>query len=515
MMLQFPRPHEDEILHSVIGRYGIRSGNTSHRAILDDVFSSNSFTACLELQPGVGHIISNLPVRSTITSDQLIHHNTLYLFYTAFRNAEQANSIFDEMLNDHGKDIHNAIGLMSSAVKPHTYFQYCPLCNQESLTKHGEMYWRRLHQIPSVRICVKHGIWLCESLVPTRGNTKHIFTVPTPDNCPDYRVQVVTDNKMLRQYSCIVNSIEMLLNCKYPNRPLEWFYRYYKNQLIRKGYASEKGRVDYQRVYKDFHDFYAIDLLGILQSLVSGESSWLKLIFQKHRKGFHPIRHLLVMQFLGVTLEDVFYTDQGELLAGCESKPKKPKRKIMKKTMTPEYRERAKKERREAWLQMRSQYPNYGRLELRKHDPKIYAWLYLYDREFLMEHLPERLPSKTASIRQDWNKRDQEILNKVAEIVQQMKSEEGKPRRLTLKRIQEIMGKQCLMPKHLKKMPLTKAFLEQVVEDAEAFRRRRVLWAIKELKSDNEVLTSNKIKIKAGVSKVESLIEEFKIGYII
>jgi len=105
-------------------------------------------------------------------------------------------------------------------------------------------------------------------------------------------------------------------------------------------------------------------------------------------------------------------------------------------------------------------------------------------------------------MRHDWDKRDQEILDQVTEIVQRLMNEEGKPRRLTLKLIQDIMGMQCLMPKHLKKMPLTKAFLDEVIEDSEAFQKRRVMWALEELKSNDEPLTLNRVKLKAGVSQI-------------
>ncbi|WP_027093533.1 TnsD family Tn7-like transposition protein, partial [Cohnella thermotolerans] len=404
-MINFPSPYEDEILYSLLARYGIRSGNTSHRAVLHDVFGSDDFTACLELQPGIGRMISNLPVRSTITAEQLIYRNTLYLFYTAFRNAEQAQSIFNEMLGEHGRDIHNAIGLMSSSVKPHDYFQYCPLCNQDDLKKHGELYWRRIHQIPGVSICVKHGIWLSKSQVPIRGTTKYVFTAPTQKNCLGNIVHEVTDKNLLGQYSCIVNDIERLLNNNYPKRRMDWFYLCYKKQLLQKGYASEKGRVDHKRLQKDFIEFYDMELLDILQSSVIGESNWLKLIFQKHRKGFHPVRHLLAMHFLGLSLDDVFHAEESQLIIERETKGNRPKRKIMKKTMTKEYKDKARNERRDAWLQMRNQYPNLGRLELRKLNPKVYAWLYLYDREFLMNNMPEMLPKKAGSLRYDWEAR--------------------------------------------------------------------------------------------------------------
>ncbi|OMF39018.1 TnsD family Tn7-like transposition protein [Paenibacillus sp. FSL H7-0940] len=182
----------------------------------------------------------------------------------------------------------------------------------------------------------------------------------------------------------------------------------------------------------------------------------------------------------------------------------------MKKTMTDEHRGQAKRERREAWLKMRSQHPELGRLELRKLNPKVYAWLYLYDREFPMDHMPEKLPPKAGTTRHDWEKRDLEILEEVTEIAEQLMSVRGKPRRITLERIQEIIGSKCLMPKHMKKMPLTKAFLKGVVEDAEAFRKRRVLWEIGELESNDESLTLYKIKLKAGVSQIpEEYLQEF------
>jgi hypothetical protein len=508
MMTHFPYPYEDELLYSVISRYGIRSGNTSHKAILADVFGSENFTACMELQPGIRRIVQNLPLGSTITEEQLLFRNTMFLFYTAFRDEEQAQFIRNEMLGDHGRDIHNAIGLMSSTVKPHSYFQYCPLCNETDLKTLGELYWRRLFQIPGVKICVKHGVWLNQSMVPIRGTTKYAFTAPTLTNCPDDKVQKVTEKALLNHYGYIINNIEKLLNTKYPHRPQEWFYLVYKHHLMKKGYATERGRVDQKRLKKDFVDFYGEELLNILQSSVKGESNWLRLIFQKHRKGFHPIRHLLVIHFLGLTLEDVFYAQEYPLNNDHEIKANRPKRKIMKKTMTKEYKEQARNERREAWLQMRKQYPNLSRLQLRKLNPKVYAWLYLYDREFLMENMPEKMTSKAKTLRHDWEKRDKETLEQVRIAVQQMMDEEGKPKRITKKRIQELIGKQCLMSKHLKKMPLTKEYLDQVIEDSEKFKKRRIEWAIHELKREKEPITLNRIKAKSGVSKVEQVLND-------
>lgn len=499
------------MLYGVISRYSIRSGNTSHRATLIDVFGSSNYTVSLELQPGIRRIISNLPMGTTLTEEQFIFQNTMFLFYTAFKGEEQSRWIWDEMLSEHGKDLYNATGQSTSPIKMATHFQYCIQCNRNSLEKHGEMYWRRLFQIPGVKICVEHGVWLSQSEVPMRGITKHTLTVPTQENCSEIIVEEVSDTKMLAQYRCIVNDVEKILNCEYPSRPLEWFYRCYKNQLTSKGYVSIKGRVDQKRVREDFVDYFGVELLDILQSSVVGNHNWLKSIFQKHRKGkeFHPIRHLLVIHFLGLSIEDVFYADESKFPFKPEVLADQPKRKILKKTMTPKYREQAKKERRVSWTEMRSQHPQLGRLELRKLNSRVYAWLYLYDREFLMEHMPDRLPAKSVTIRYDWQKRDEETLQKVRLIVGQLLRVEGKSHRITIARIHEALEEQCLYAEHLSKMPSTKEYLSQVLESTEKFRERSILWAIQELKKTNEPLILNRIKIKAGVGGVNSILLKY------
>ncbi|KYH30455.1 hypothetical protein CLTEP_26480 [Clostridium tepidiprofundi DSM 19306] len=52
--------------------------------------------------------------------------------------------------------------------------------------------------------------------------------------------------------------------------------------------------------------------IALVQSTVNinEESNWLRIIVRKHRKTFHPIRHLLMIDFLGMSLEELFYVKQ-------------------------------------------------------------------------------------------------------------------------------------------------------------------------------------------------------------
>lgn len=59
---------------------------------------------------------------------------------------------------------------------------------------------------------------------------------------------------------------------------------------------------------EQFTLFYGEEFLEAMQSSVDilSESCWLKSITRKHRKSFHPIRHLLLIYFLGEEI-DTFY----------------------------------------------------------------------------------------------------------------------------------------------------------------------------------------------------------------
>lgn len=60
-------------------------------------------------------------------------------------------------------------------------------------------------------------------------------------------------------------------------------------------------------MYKDFLKTFETNLLTLLQSIPSGIDGdcWLRAITRKHRKSFHPIRHLLIIHFLGESVDTI------------------------------------------------------------------------------------------------------------------------------------------------------------------------------------------------------------------
>ncbi len=67
-----------------------------------------------------------------------------------------------------------------------------------------------------------------------------------------------------------------------------------------------------KRLIDDFVLFYGDDFLKTIDSMViyEDESNWLSQISKKHRKVFHPIRHLLMIMFLIQSVDTFFQNNK-------------------------------------------------------------------------------------------------------------------------------------------------------------------------------------------------------------
>lgn len=79
----------------------------------------------------------------------------------------------------------------------------------------------------------------------------------------------------------------------------------YKYLLQINGYANYFGKINQEKLAEQFVRFYGDELFQILNLSVDKEnpSCWLKSITRKHRKSFHPIQHILLLNFFEVSVE--------------------------------------------------------------------------------------------------------------------------------------------------------------------------------------------------------------------
>lgn len=308
MLSFFPTPYPDEVLYSVLARYHVRSGNTSPKATIQELFNSRTVTATVDLPATLRILVQNLPLFSKHTVESLAYSHTLYPFYAAFLPDDRAARVLESMSLGQGGDIHNRTGIMASAVESPRYLRFCPICLSADEQKYGEAYWHRLHQVPGVLVCPIHAVFLLDSTVGAQGANKHEYHAASPQNCPVVMHSLATDEDTIHKLIVLAQDISWLLTNRPCTQSLELLRQKYTSLLIEKRLATPSGRVHQKELIDSFVFFYGREFLQSLDSMVNYDepNNWLCSIGRKHRKTFHPVRHLLTIRFLGQSIENFF-----------------------------------------------------------------------------------------------------------------------------------------------------------------------------------------------------------------
>ncbi|GAX45296.1 Tn7-like transposition protein D [Tolypothrix sp. NIES-4075] len=305
----FPTPLPDELLYSVCARYSERMQYSDKQFLNRELFGDKNIATVVDLPSHLSHLLSILPLGHGYTVDRLIDEHTLLPFYSPFLPLERVNRIREHMIGVGGSAIHNWSGVTPSTIRRPNWLRFCPLCVQEDDLQYGEPYWRRLHQLPGVEVCPVHHVFLESSLAPARNhsNSSEYFSaqqaiLQTTPRSLDLSNQnqgvllsIARDAATLLGQRGLVPGFDSLRN------------RYIKLLADRK-LAIYTGLVRVSKLVKEFKEYYSSELLIGLQCEVNENkrSNWLSQLVKSLNcnKVNHPLRHLLLIQFLGYTVEE-------------------------------------------------------------------------------------------------------------------------------------------------------------------------------------------------------------------
>lgn len=539
----FPIPYPDEILYSTLARYCIRSGNTKDIHNFEDLFGTRNCVAVMELPTQLDSLIENMPIGTKYTAEYFIYQHSLFPFLAAFIPQDRAEKIIETMRNGKGAVSYIRIGLISNSITLNQYFRFCPECFTEDIERFGEPYWHRSHQVTGVFICSKHKIPLYNSKELIRAGNRQRFISASHENCI-VENEINYSNDLMEKMLWVAEDVEVLLNNKFQFRESEWFRSQFRVKLIEKGYARMNNYIHQKKLKQDFIGFYGHEYLNLVQSTVPDKSGgWLSDMVRKNDRTTYAIRYLLLARFLDIPIVDLFNTKLGfngegksnidayqelwdqrllELaqsglsireIANILKSSTKTIRKAIdrlqieefwkfngggrylhnKFTDTEEFKIK-RKELREKWLELHSQYPDKSSNQIRKNNDGVYAWLKKYDSEWMEEHY-RRIDNKVNYV--DWGKRDNELLPQVKRVIKEMK--EGKPERITWTTVGSKLGISGWLSKRKGKLPLTKAYIESDLESLEEYHIRKIKWGIKELERQGKEITLWNLVETAGV----------------
>lgn len=261
-----------------------------------DLFGTDGVRATVGMQCRMAALSQRIPTDRGLCSDKLTKDTTLFLYYTAFVSEAVAESVMSLLVDGPADGVLMRLGLTASVISAPERLRYCPACLGEMLVRYGEGYWKRSHQLPGVLVCPDHGMALADSSVSPHTHNQHEFIALNLHNCPPVVLPAWVSN--LRQMALlqdIARRSAALLDHAFMRSAHRDWGAYYRDAVRDRGFAKGRGRVD-QSLFQDAYAHFFEPVVDLIPGGLGGD--WPTAMVRKHRKAFHPLRHVLFQLFL-------------------------------------------------------------------------------------------------------------------------------------------------------------------------------------------------------------------------
>jgi hypothetical protein len=311
----FPTPYPDELWYSVCARFSDRMKFRSETGVMQALYGRRHAVATADLPQRLIEITSQLPPGHPCTPDAIIDHHTILPYYSPFLTRDKYAEIRRFMREGCNSSISVRCGACTNRVRPPRFFRSCPLCDREHRRRYGETYWRRLFQLPGVAVCPEHKIFLTPSnirLDPLPNRHKY-FSAESARLGGSINFIQETDPSHLTLLG-LARQILWLLEQNRLNPGLELLHENYRDALIGRGSITECGSVRMDSVKAAVANNFTPELLEALQSsLPAGkEHSWLHQLLRKKHTVVAPLRHLLLLQALDISVAEFLQPRSGQ-----------------------------------------------------------------------------------------------------------------------------------------------------------------------------------------------------------
>ncbi len=320
MINYFPPINHDELIYSILGRYHKTDGNNNIKDTFQDFFSRSTITPIVDLPCHLDELSSNLPKDMGYSSEFFIHNCTLFPFYSPFMCHESRRKCINIMKSGNGSTLKTKMGIVAGGICKKNHIYYCPKCVEHEEGNQIEPYIHRLHQVEGVFICDKHD---CKLKEYGQGILSKIQVTYIDVNKVNYEVEYMDDKNTQDKLLKITNEVKYLLEndvSSYLNN-VKIHERYY-DLLDEKGYLTASKCVKQDKLGRDFINYYGSDFLDILESQINikDENNWLKIILRKTHRIVHPIRHILLIDFLSGSIKSFIYYNPEPQVYPCLNK---------------------------------------------------------------------------------------------------------------------------------------------------------------------------------------------------
>ena len=433
MIAFFPSLYRDELLYSTIARYHTRSGYSRQVSTFEDIYQNRLVVPSFEfLNPFTQDALSWMTKNNSF--DHIVREHTMFPFYAHFLPLGKKKYAFDSLLHQEGNPS-NYLGIKRSGKR---CFRYCPKCAAEDRIQYGETFWHRSHQIQKINVCYQHGCYLIETDLPI--SSRQSPALYDAEN-------IVPANSTSEDCSSIEFDFAQYVYSAL-SLPVSFVNADYGSFLH---YHLDKKYINHRGIARDFTTLYANFSL-FFKDMKVPEPWQVQKIFSGYLKDPYFICQIAFWE--GVNPENLINNTMTHIDADTEQ--------------------------------------FYKKLSI-KYSIDIDIISRIGDD--ICKHIYEknRVHAKPGRRNFDYDSMDCDLLPKVKKYVKQLYSKEGRPEKLSFRKVEKALS---LPPKRFTYLPRCKKYIEQHLESQNEFWAREVEWAVKELQYKNEPINWKHIHIR-------------------
>ena len=300
----FPTPYPDECYYSVLCRYHVRSGSVSYSRTTKALFGNMQCLSSTIFFPTRLECLDNwLPHDSPVSRRNFVMNHTIYPYMVMMYSSDFRVEMENVMNGVVPAFELNRIGETKSLPLWPKYLKYCPECVKEDISKYGEPYWHRTHQLFGTAYCTKHLVRLLHSNIPTKRTTTDFC--PASDEVlfetpPDSHDELVQYKK---EFMKISKESEWLLE---HGLTIDWDangFEKYKQLLRDRKLSTIQGISNYEEIDKAFTSYWGKGFLNALRLETGDNRNWIYQIQGARIRTFKSLYHVMLMCFLSDSVE--------------------------------------------------------------------------------------------------------------------------------------------------------------------------------------------------------------------
>lgn len=296
-----PEFYQGELFYSAMARYHRHVGNICSRDSSGDLFGHRFMRPTFDLPSHLPAFASRVPASRGLTVERLALEHTHLPYYTAYLPARRRKEALQRMVAGE-QSLHIPLGLNAFLVPAISRLRFCRTCCEQMEAEKGERWWRRAHQLPGVLVCPDHGCSLSLSTVNLWTRDHHGFAAATPLTCPSDAPWLVEGQSdlVMERLRRIAKESAALLSCRGKFRTMAEMTARYRERLWETGFISS-SRIDVDSLLNSFSAYWGetLELLPRVGDAGDQRSlGWLPMLCRKRDRGSHPLLHILFQLFV-------------------------------------------------------------------------------------------------------------------------------------------------------------------------------------------------------------------------